>query len=90
MYYMTYKTILTTKGTTTIPAIIRKSLGVKPGMYVTFSEGDKPGEYIVKRSLTLAELRQLNREALQKAGTTKKRYTGGDGFRAHVAQRYRK
>lgn len=86
---MKYKTILTSKGTTTIPAEIRKQLGVKPGMYITFSQVKATGEYVIKRSQTIDEIRELNKAALDQAGTTKKEYKSGDGFGKFVEQKYR-
>lgn len=77
---MTYKTILTSKGTTTIPIEIRKQLGIKPGMQITFTT-NKAGEFVIERSRTIQELRELNRQALKLAGTASKDYKSGDGFR---------
>ena len=68
---MIYKTILTTKGTTTIPIEIRKQLGIKPGMQITFSK-TKSGEYVIKRSRTIEEIRVMNKQALEQAATAHK------------------
>lgn len=76
---MTYKTILTSKGTTTIPIEIRKQLGLKPGMQIAFSR-TKSGEYIIKRSQTIEEIRAMNKQALAQAATSNKEYNSGDGF----------
>ena len=85
---MTYTTILTSKGTTTIPAEIRKQLGIEPGMYLTFTRDSKTGEYVIKRSQTIQEVRSQNKIALHKAGTSHKEYKSGDGFSQFVAQKY--
>jgi AbrB family looped-hinge helix DNA binding protein len=82
---MTYRTILTTKGTTTIPVEIRRQLGIKPGMYVAFAKG-KPGEYVIKRSRTIAEIRDMNKQALAAAGTQHKKYASGIGFALAAAE----
>ncbi len=89
---MTYSTILTSKGTTTIPATIRRKLGLKPGMAVVFSERKKPGKYVVEieRDLTIGELRVLNQAALKRAGTWNKPYYSGAGFEAYVMDKYGK
>lgn len=87
---MTYKTILTSKGTTTIPVEIRRQLGIKPGMYVSFVQNKQTGEYTIKRSQTIEEIRALNKAALARAHTTGKEYTTGDGFGAHIAEKYGK
>jgi len=79
---MTYKTILTTKGTTTIPSAIRKQLGLKPGMYVSFVENKQTGEYTVKRAQTIEDIRAINKAALARAQTGGKAYTSGQGFGA--------
>ena len=76
---MTYKTILTSKGTTTIPVEIRKQLGIKPGMQITFTK-TKSGEYMITRSRTIEEVRALNKQALTQAATGHKEYKSGDGF----------
>lgn len=76
---MTYKTILTSKGTTTIPIEIRRQLGIKPGMQISFTK-TKSGEYIIKRSRTIEEIRAMNKQALKQAATDHKKYKNGDGF----------
>jgi len=76
---MNYKTILTSKGTTTIPIEIRKQLGIKPGMQLTFTK-TKSGEYMIARSRTIEEVRALNKQALTQAATSHKEYKSGDGF----------
>jgi bifunctional DNA-binding transcriptional regulator/antitoxin component of YhaV-PrlF toxin-antitoxin module len=85
---MTYKTILTSKGTTTIPVEIRKQLGLKPGMYISFTKNKITGEYTLKRSQTIQEVRAMNKQALMQAGTTHKDYKSGDGFGVFVAQKH--
>jgi len=85
---MTYKTILTSKGTTTIPKEIRDQLGVKPGMLISFSKNQSTGEYTLKRAQTITEIRQVNKLALQQAKTIGKKYVNGAGFRAHITQKF--
>lgn len=86
---MRYKTKLTSKGTTTIPVEIRRKLGIKPGMRITFALNSQTGEYVLKRSQTIEEVRADNKAALAKAGTAHKTYTSGDGFRQFIARKYR-
>lgn len=86
---MTYKTILTSKGTTTIPVEIRKKLGIEPGMFVSFEE-NQAGDYILKREQTIEEVRAMNRAAMEQEGTSDVNYTSGDGFTAHVKEKYGK
>jgi len=84
---MTYRTILTSKGTTTIPKEIREQLGVKPGMFVTFAKNNITGEYVLKKAQTIAEIRNINKAALLKAGTSNKEYHSGDGYNLHITQK---
>lgn len=64
---MNYTTILTSKGTTTIPKEIRDALGIRPGMKVVFSRS-KTGEYILEKAPTIDTLRQENQAWLHKRG----------------------
>ena len=64
---MAYTTILTSKGTTTIPKEIRDSLGIKPGMRVTFAK-NQAGEYVLRRTKTIEEVRAMNKAWLAKHG----------------------
>lgn len=84
---MTYKTILTSKGTTTIPIEIRKQLGIRPGMYISFVQNKTSGEYTIKRAQTIQEVRAANKQALKAAGTEDKMYQSGDGFGSFVSQK---
>lgn len=86
---MTYKTILTSKGTTTIPIEIRRQLGIKPGMQISFTK-TKSGEYTIKRSRTIDEIRVMNKYALKQASTSHKEYTSGDGFTLVSVEKYGK
>lgn len=66
---MTFRTILTSKGTTTIPKEIRDILGVKPGMQVSFTRNEA-GEIVLRRTQTIEEIRAMNKAAMQRAGTS--------------------
>lgn len=85
---MTYKTILTSKGTTTIPKEIRDQLGVKPGMLISFTKSLSTGEYVLKRAQTIQEVRQANKLALEQARTAHKNYVSGAGYDIHIAQKF--
>lgn len=85
---MTYKTILTSKGTTTIPKEIRDQLGVKPGMLISFTKNPSTGEYVLKRAQTIQEIRQANKLALEQARTSHKHYVNGAGYEMHVTQEF--
>jgi AbrB family looped-hinge helix DNA binding protein len=51
-----YKAKITSKGQITIPAGVRKSMGVKPGEKVAFFEGED-GEFILRRVGSIKDLR---------------------------------
>ena len=85
---MKYNTILTSKGTTTIPAAIRKQLGIKPGMYISFTQDKRTGDYVIKRTQTIEEVRALNKDALKRAKTSPKQYKSCDGFNQFIAEKY--
>lgn len=84
---MTYKTILTSKGTTTIPVEIRRKLGIEPGMFVSFEE-NQAGDYVLKREQTIEEVRAMNKAVMKQQGTSDIAYKSGDGFAAHVIEKY--
>lgn len=77
---MNYTTILTSKGTTTIPKEIRDFLGVKPGARVFFTKNDATGKVEIDRVPSIEEVRATNRAWLKKRGTANKPYQSGDGF----------
>jgi bifunctional DNA-binding transcriptional regulator/antitoxin component of YhaV-PrlF toxin-antitoxin module len=86
---MIYKTILTSKGTTTIPKQIRDQLGVKPGMLISFTKNQLTGEYVLKRAKTITEIREANKLALNQANTSHKYYISGTGYGIHVSQKFK-
>lgn len=59
-------------------------------MYVTFVLNRETGEYVIKRSQTIEEVRTMNQALLRKLGTWDKPYTSGDGFTAYVLEKYGK
>jgi AbrB family looped-hinge helix DNA binding protein len=83
---MMHKTILTSKGTTTIPKEIREQLGVKPGMLISFTKNEATGEYVLGRAQTIEEVRAANKRALQATNTLHKQYVSGAGYTAHVTE----
>lgn len=89
LHTMTYKTILTSKGTTTIPIEIRKQLGIEPGMQITFTK-TRSGDYTIKRSRTIGEIRAMNKRALEQAATSHKKYQSGDGFALASTEKFGK
>ena len=85
---MAYRSRVTSKGTATIPAAIRKQLRLKPGMVVTFIPTNQPDEVIVKRTLTIEELRVQNKASLKRLGTWNKPYHRWAGFEAYMKEKY--
>jgi bifunctional DNA-binding transcriptional regulator/antitoxin component of YhaV-PrlF toxin-antitoxin module len=83
---MTYQTIITSKGTTTIPVAVRKSLGLKPGMRVSFVQDVVSGKFELQRAHTIEEIRAINRAALK--ATLMREYKSGDGFTEFVTEKY--
>ena len=75
------QTILTSQGTLTLPAEVRRKHNLHPGDVLTIEDTD--GIRIVK-NVQFAELREKNKAFIRKA----KRYSQGDGFAAHVAEKY--
>jgi AbrB family looped-hinge helix DNA binding protein len=57
---------ITSKGTVSVPAAIRKQLGVKPGMRVQFRMNERTGNAEIVRPVDIEDLRRRTREHLQK------------------------
>ena len=47
------------------------------------------GEYVISRSATIDEIRSMNRQALERAGTADKDYMSGDGYAMFVDREYK-
>jgi len=76
-------TVITSKGTTTIPKSVRDDLGLTEGSYLSFQR-TKNGEYFIKPVVTMRELRKKNQRILAREKTSLDTYKSGDGFRAHA------
>lgn len=77
------QTVLTSQGTLTLPADVRRRHNLRPGDILTIEDTD--GIRIVK-STSFAELRKKNKiDAKQLRG-----YKQGDGMLAHVKETYGK
>ena len=89
MGYMNYTSVITSKGTITIPAEIRTKLGIKPGMAVVISDPEAGSTVItLKRQQTWQEIRQRHQDILRKKGLTFQPTPNGAGFEAMVQERY--
>lgn len=55
-----FYTVITSKGTTTIPSRIRRELGLMPGDTIEFNTDPISGSVVISRVPTLAEIRKRN------------------------------
>ncbi len=76
-------TVITSKGTTTIPKEVRDSLGLTPGSSLTFRRA-KSGKYFLDPVETIDDIRAKNRAILTREKQSLTDYKSGDGFRAHA------
>lgn len=60
MYYMETTNVLTIKGTTTIPASIRRALKLQPGSMLRFSLDSKTKNIIITPEKSLDEVAKAN------------------------------
>jgi AbrB family looped-hinge helix DNA binding protein len=85
---------ITSKGTVSVPAKIRKELGVKPGMRVQFRMNERTGNVEIVRPVDIEDLQRRTREHLQAYFTPEqlkemaKNYQSGDGFATYVKEKY--
>jgi len=59
MYYMKYETTITSKGTITIAAPLRKALGLKPGQKVKLSLDEKKNQVIIDTGNSLEQFEAM-------------------------------
>ncbi len=78
-----YKTKITSQGTISLPAILRKKYNLYPGDIIAVED---LGVITLSKAPDLAPLRKKNRE-FSKGKTN---YRTGDGFAAHVVYTYGK
>lgn len=75
MYYMKYMTTITSKGTITIAAPLRKALGFKSGQRISLSL-DKNRQVIISGGISVADFEALRNEITKKIPSHKKGLTG--------------
>ncbi|MDR0958909.1 MAG: AbrB/MazE/SpoVT family DNA-binding domain-containing protein [Propionibacteriaceae bacterium] len=80
-----YSTI-STKGQITLPAEIRRELGLKPGQKVGMSVKD--GSVVIAPPVTLDDVRSRLRAAAEASGTWGTQPRAGEGWAAHVREHY--
>jgi AbrB family looped-hinge helix DNA binding protein len=66
MYYMRFPTTLTSKGTITIAAPIRKALGLKPGQKINLELDKTTNRVSFETGKTLEQLERIRDEILSK------------------------
>jgi AbrB family looped-hinge helix DNA binding protein len=59
MYYVKYQTKITSKGTITIAAPLRKALGLKPGQTVKLELDEKNNRILMDTGMTFKQLEEL-------------------------------
>jgi len=72
---MKYTTTMTSKGTITIAAPLRRALGFKPGQKVSLTL-DRNNKVIIGGGITMADFEQLRNEITKKIPSHKKGLTG--------------
>jgi AbrB family looped-hinge helix DNA binding protein len=79
-------TKVTSQGTISLPAAIRRKFNVKPGDTLTVSE--KAGDIVISKTPSLEILHELAKPYLKNYDL--KNYKNGDGWTAHVMEKYGK
>lgn len=85
---MTYNVLVTSQGTTTIPAEFRKKYGIKKGSKLSVHDNPKTGEIILTAYPSLGEIHELNKKIMKQKNISFTKYKTGDGFKSYVKQRY--
>lgn len=81
---MTYPTTVTSKGTITLPAEIRKALAIRPGQRV-YVGMDANNQVSISLPLDIKDIRRANQEHLSKIGVTYRSLTR-DEINTGIAQ----
>jgi bifunctional DNA-binding transcriptional regulator/antitoxin component of YhaV-PrlF toxin-antitoxin module len=81
-----YMTKLTSQGTITLPAELRRKYRLKAGQVLAIEDLDA---FVIHKVPLVAEVRARNKQFLTKRTASLSRaYRQGDGMRAHVQERY--
>ena len=80
---MTYQTTLTSQGTLSLPAAVRRKYNLRPGDILTIEDTDS---IRVVKNTTLADMRKKNQSLVRNVPV----YAQGDGMAAHVVEKYGK
>lgn len=79
-------TKVTSQGTISLPAALRKKFGVKPGDTLTVSE--RQGEIVITKAPDLRALQEMAKPYLKNFDL--KNYRNGDGLADYVTEKYGK
>lgn len=78
-----YKTRLTSQGTITLPSALRRKYNLRAGDILTIGDNQT---ITISRPLDFRDVRERNKSRVGTRGT----YRAGDGFTAHVTEKYGK
>lgn len=79
-----FQTKITSQGTISLPAALRRKYNLKAGETVTIED---TGKIVVYKAPSFAELRAQNEKYVRKSHPP---YQSGDGFAQHVNEKYGK
>lgn len=79
-----FQTKITSQGTISLPAAIRKKYGFNPGEIVTIEDN---GEIIIRKTPSFSELRAKNAKYVKNAPKDYV-YKSGEGIGTHVKEKY--
>ncbi len=80
-----YKTKITSQGTISLPAVLRKKYNLLPGQILMIED---TGRLVLSKAPDMGDIRRRNQQALN--GKKIAPYRSGDGFAAHVIEKYGK
>jgi AbrB family looped-hinge helix DNA binding protein len=79
-----YTTKITSQGTISLPAALRKKYGFEAGQTVTITDN---GQLVIEKNTDFETLHKENAKYLPAEPIP---YKNGDGFTAHVLEKYKK
>ena len=80
---------MTSKGQFTIPAAIRRDMGLDPkGATARLEYDESKKRFYVEKPSSIDDVISMNQAALKRRNASLAAYKSGDGFRAHTARRY--
>lgn len=86
--YMNTSITMTSKGQFTLPIEIRKALKLQTGDHLQVSFDQEKKKISITKPMTIEEVQAMNQTIMKRNNVSFKDYKSGDGFRAHVAEKY--